>query len=90
MTTSFRSLVCLSLRHLALISIRLMLGESSRKSGASCNLLQKVLRVFQRSGVMSSALRRATRGISVSAEMMRWANSVLLISKEKTTVVRLL
>lgn len=71
MTTSFRSLVCLSRRHFARISMRLMFGLSSMKNGAFCILFQKLFNVFQRSGVISSARRKAAIGILVSAEIMR-------------------
>ena len=61
-----------------------MFGESSMNSGAFCNLFQKLLSVFHRSAVMSSARRIAASGMLVSAEMMRCASSTLLISSENT------
>ena len=51
--------------------MRLMFGLSSMKNGAFCILFQKLFNVFQRSGVISSARRKAAIGILVSAEIMR-------------------
>ena len=67
--------------------MRLMFGLSSMNRGAFCSLPCNSFRMAQRSGVMSSARRMAASGMLDSAEMIRCANSFLLISKLKMMVV---
>ena len=64
-----------------------MFGLSSMNSGAFCILVQNWFRVFQRSGVMSSARRRAAIGILVSAGDNTLSELHLAHLKLKTTEV---
>ena len=56
-------------------------------SGASWSLSKVLLRTPHRSGVISSGLRKALRGILVSAERIRCASSIEFISRENIIVV---
>ena len=82
MTTSLRSLRCLSRRALARISIIVMFGESSMKSGASA--ISPIRRAsFDQSSSRSEPARMWCSGTFASAESRRMVISCLLISSEK-------
>ena len=82
MTTSFRSLRCLSRRALARISIIVMFGESSMYSGASAT--SPIRRAsFDQSSSDSVPARMWCSGTCASADSRRIVISCLLISSEK-------
>ena len=89
MTTSRRSWRCLSRRALARISIIVMLGESSMKTGALET--SPILRAsLVQSSSLSWPLRMWLSGTFASAESSRMVISDLVISRLKKTLVRLL
>jgi len=88
MMTNFRSFRCFSRRHLALISIIDMFGESSMKSGASAtSLIRRASRAQSSSFICP--VRIVLRGTRASAESSRIVISLRPISRLNSTVARL-
>ena len=87
MITSLRSFRCFIRRHLALISIIDMFGESSMNSGASTtSLIRRASRV--QSSSPSCPVRMECSGTLASADSSRMVISLRLISRLKIAAVR--
>ena len=85
MMTSFRSCRCLRRRHLALISISDMFGESSMNSGASATSLIRRASLAQSSSLIWP-VRITCIGTRASADSSRIVISLRPISRLNTTV----
>ena len=88
MMTNFRSCRCFSRRHLALISISDMFGESSMNSGASAtSLIRRASRAQSSSFICP--VRIVLRGTRASADSSRIVISFRPISRLNSTVAML-
>jgi len=85
MMTNFRSFRCFSRRHLALISIIDMFGESSMNNGASATSLIRRARRAQSSSFIWP-VRMADSGTRASADSSRMVISLRPISRLNSTV----
>ena len=88
MMTNFRSFRCFSRRHLALISIIDMFGESSMNSGASAtSLIRRASRAQSSSFICP--VRMVDNGTRASADSSRMVISLRPISRLNSTVLML-